>query len=120
MPKRSQGQNRPADPVAKATRVAEAGSGEIEEEAGDTGKDKAAQVLGRKGGLARRDKLAPEGGNYSESRGGAVGPFGLVRLHIAGKAETVGLNFLPSHDLDGHPPNRWKTLWINRRFAAEV
>ena len=27
---------------------------------GDSGKDKAAQALGKKGGAARRDKLSPE------------------------------------------------------------
>ena len=34
--------------------------GEIEEDMGDSGKDKAAQALGRKGGRARADKMTPE------------------------------------------------------------
>jgi hypothetical protein len=60
MPKGPQGQKRPADTVANAIRVAKILTGEIEEDMGDSGKDKAAQALGRKGGAARRDKLAPE------------------------------------------------------------
>jgi hypothetical protein len=60
MPKGPQGQKRPADTVANAIRVAKILTGEIEDDAGDSGKDKAAQALGRKGGAARRDKLSPE------------------------------------------------------------
>jgi hypothetical protein len=60
MPKGPQGQKRPADAVANAIRVAKILTGEIAEDTGDSGKDKAAQALGRKGGAARRDKLSPE------------------------------------------------------------
>jgi len=60
MPKRPQGQKRPADTVANAIRVAKILTGEIEEDVGDSGKDKAAQSLGRRGGAARREKLSPE------------------------------------------------------------
>jgi hypothetical protein len=60
MPKGQQGQKRPADTVANAIRVAKILTGEIEEDMGDSGKDKAAQALGKKGGAARRDKLSPE------------------------------------------------------------
>src|SRR5882724_12676379 len=60
MPKGPQGQKRPADTVANAIRVAKILTGEIEEDMGDSGKDKAAQALGRKGGAARREKLTPE------------------------------------------------------------
>ena len=60
MPKGPQGQKRPADTVANAIRVAKILTGEIEEDTGDSGKDKAAQALGRKGGAARREKLSPE------------------------------------------------------------
>jgi hypothetical protein len=35
-------------------------TGEVEEDMGDSGKDKAAQALGRKGGAARREKLSAE------------------------------------------------------------
>jgi hypothetical protein len=55
-----QGQKRPADTVANAIRVAKILTGEIEEDMGDSGKDKAAQSLGRKGGVARAKKLSPE------------------------------------------------------------
>jgi hypothetical protein len=55
-----QGQKRPADTVANAIRVAKILTGEIEEDMGDSGKDKAAQALGKKGGAARREKLSPE------------------------------------------------------------
>jgi hypothetical protein len=60
MPKGPQGQKRPADTVANAIRVAKVLTGEIEEDMGDSAKDKGAQALGRKGGVARREKLTPE------------------------------------------------------------
>jgi hypothetical protein len=60
MPKGPQGQKRPADTVANAVRVAKIPTGEIEEETGDSGKDKAAQSLGRKGGAARAKSMTPE------------------------------------------------------------
>lgn len=60
MPKGPKGQQRPADTVANAIRVAKIATGEIDEDTGDSGKDRAAQALGRKGGAARRDKLSPE------------------------------------------------------------
>ena len=60
MPKGPQGQKRPADTVANAIRVAKIATGEVEEDMGDSGKDKAAQALGKKGGAARREKLSPE------------------------------------------------------------
>jgi hypothetical protein len=61
MPKGPQGQQRPADTVANAIRVAKILTGEVEEDTGAAdGKDKAAQALGKKGGAARRDKLSPE------------------------------------------------------------
>ena len=60
MPKGPQGQKRPADTVANAVRVAKILTGEIEEDLDDSGKDKAAQSLGKRGGAARRDKLTPE------------------------------------------------------------
>jgi hypothetical protein len=60
MPKGPQGQKRPADTVSNAIRVAKILTGEIEEDTGDSGKDKAAQSMGRRGGAARRDRLSPE------------------------------------------------------------
>ena len=60
MPKGPQGQKRPADTVATAIRVAKILTGEVEEDMGDSGKDKAAQAFGRKGGAARAKKLSPE------------------------------------------------------------
>ena len=54
MPKAPQGQKRPANTVAAAIKTAKILTGEIEEDTGDSGKDKAAQALGRKGGAARR------------------------------------------------------------------
>jgi hypothetical protein len=60
MPKGPQGQKRPADTVAAAIKTARILVGEVEEDMGDSGKDKAAQALGKKGGAARRDKLSPE------------------------------------------------------------
>src|SRR5258705_13802951 len=66
MPKGPQGQKRPADTVANAIHAAKILTGEVEEDTGDSGKDKAAQSMGRRGGAARRDKLTPE-------RGGEIG-----------------------------------------------
>jgi hypothetical protein len=60
MPKGPQGQKRPADVVANAVRVAKILTGEVEEDMGDSGKDRAAQVLGRRGGRARADRMTPE------------------------------------------------------------
>jgi hypothetical protein len=60
MPKGPQGQKRPADTVANAIRVAKILTGEIEEDMGDSGKDKAAQALGRKGGAARAKSMTAE------------------------------------------------------------
>jgi hypothetical protein len=60
MPRGPQGQKRPADTVANAIRVAKILTGEVKEDMGDSGKDKAAQALGKRGGAARRDKLSPE------------------------------------------------------------
>jgi hypothetical protein len=60
MPRGPQGQKRPADTVANAIRVAKILTGEVDEDMGDSGKDKAAQSLGRRGGEARREKLSPE------------------------------------------------------------
>jgi hypothetical protein len=58
--RRDHNQKRPADTVPKAIRVAKILTGEIEEDTGDSGKDNAAQVLGRRGGAARREKLSAE------------------------------------------------------------
>jgi hypothetical protein len=60
MPKGPQGQKRPADVIGNAVTVAQIAIGEIEEEAEDDGKDKAAQALGKKGGKARAEKLTAE------------------------------------------------------------
>ena len=60
MPKGPRGQKRPADTVAAAIKTAKILTGEIEEDFGNSGKDKAAQSLGRRGGAARREKLSPE------------------------------------------------------------
>jgi hypothetical protein len=60
MPKGPQGQKRPADTVANAIRVAKIATGDVEEDMGDSGKDKAAQELGKNGGAARAKKLSPE------------------------------------------------------------
>ena len=60
MPKGPQGQKRPADTVANAIWVAKILTGEVVEDMGDAGKDKAAQALGKKGGAARRERLSPE------------------------------------------------------------
>ncbi len=59
MPKGPKGEKRPADVVGAAVKVMQIATGEIEETT-DDGKNKAAVELGRKGGRARADKMAPE------------------------------------------------------------
>ncbi|MEZ5981505.1 MAG: hypothetical protein R3C54_04270 [Parvularculaceae bacterium] len=59
MPKGPKGQNRPADTVGNAIKVARIATGEDEEEFdGKDGKDPAAQAMGRKGGKARAENLS--------------------------------------------------------------
>ncbi len=60
MPKGPKGEKRPADVIGAAVKVAKIATGEIEEDTGDDGKDKAAVELGRKGGQARAKKLTTE------------------------------------------------------------
>jgi hypothetical protein len=52
MPKGPQGRNGPPMTLGNAIRVAKILTGEIEEDMGDSGKDRAAQALGKKGGRA--------------------------------------------------------------------
>lgn len=59
MPKGPKGQNRPADVIGNAIKVARLATGEEEEEFdGSDGKDPAAQAMGRKGGKARAESLS--------------------------------------------------------------
>jgi hypothetical protein len=60
MPKGPAGQKRPADVVSNAVHVMRVLTGEADDFPPDDGKDKAAQALGRKGGRARAEKMAPE------------------------------------------------------------
>lgn len=60
MAKGPQGQKRPADVIGEAVMVAKIATGEIEDDAEENGKNKAAQELGRKGGKARAEKLTSE------------------------------------------------------------
>ncbi len=58
MPKGPRGQKRPADVIGTAVKVARIATGEVEDDTGDDGKNKAAVELGRKGGQARAAKLS--------------------------------------------------------------
>ena len=58
MPKGPKGEKRPADAIGTAIKVAKIATGEVEEDTGDDGKNKAAQELGRLGGMARAKKLS--------------------------------------------------------------
>ena len=60
MPKGPKGEKRPADVIGAAVKVMQIATGEIEEDTGDDGKNKAAVELGRKGGKARAAKMTPE------------------------------------------------------------
>ena len=58
MPKGPKGEKRPADVIGAAVKVMKIATGEVEEEATDDGKNKAAQELGRLGGAARAKSLS--------------------------------------------------------------
>ena len=58
MPKGPKGEKRPADVIGAAVKVMQIATGEVEEDIGDDGKNKAAQELGRLGGQARAEKLS--------------------------------------------------------------
>lgn len=60
MPKGPRGEKRPGDVIGAAVQVAKIATGDETDERDDDGKDKAAQALGRKGGVARASKLTPE------------------------------------------------------------
>jgi hypothetical protein len=60
MPKGPNGEKRPADAVGLAVHVAKIATGEIDDTPPDVGKDKAAQALGKKGGVARAMSMTPE------------------------------------------------------------
>ena len=60
MPKGPDGQKRPVDVIGNAVKVMRIATGEEEEEFEDNGKDPAAKVLGRRGGITRASKLSPE------------------------------------------------------------
>ncbi len=60
MPKGPRGEQRPADVIGNAVKIAQIATGEIEDEIEDDGKDPAAKALGAKGGAARAKKLTPE------------------------------------------------------------
>lgn len=59
LPRGPKGQKRPADVVGAAVKVARIATGEEQEDTDqdESGKDKAAQAMGRKGGKARAEKL---------------------------------------------------------------
>ena len=58
MPRGPKGEKRPADVIGAAVKVMKIATGEIKEDTGDDGKNKAAQELGRMGGKARAAKLS--------------------------------------------------------------
>jgi hypothetical protein len=58
MPQGPKGQKRPADVIGNAVRVMKIATGEIAEELTEDGKNAAAVSLGRRGGLARAEKLS--------------------------------------------------------------
>ena len=60
MPKGPNGEKRPADAVGLAVLIGRIATGEVEDIAPDDGKDKAAQAMGRKGGVARASSMTPE------------------------------------------------------------
>ena len=57
MPNGPKGEKRPGDVIGTAVQVMKIATGEIEEDAEDEGKNKAAVELDRKGGKARAERL---------------------------------------------------------------
>ena len=63
MPKGPKGEKRPADVIGAAVKIAKIATGEIEEDTGASekeGKDPAAVSMGKRGGKARAQAMAPE------------------------------------------------------------
>jgi hypothetical protein len=61
MPRGPKGECRPADVIGAAVKVMRIATGEEPENYGpETGKDKTAQELGRKGGKKRAESMTPE------------------------------------------------------------
>ena len=60
MPTGPKGQKRPADVIGNAVHVMKVLTGEADDGAPETGKDPAAQSMGRKGGAARAASMTPE------------------------------------------------------------
>jgi hypothetical protein len=61
MPRGPKGERRPADVISNAVKVMRIAIGEESEDFGpETGKDKAAQELGRKGGKKRAESMTSE------------------------------------------------------------
>ena len=60
MPKGPKGEKRPADVVGNAVKVMRIAVGEDSDVAPDDGKNKAAQALGRLGGVARAKKYSKD------------------------------------------------------------
>ena len=60
MPRGPKGQKRPADVIGNAVKVMRILTGEEQDDfPADDGKDKAAQSLGQRGGMARAESLSP-------------------------------------------------------------
>jgi hypothetical protein len=61
VPTGPKGEKRPTDVIGNAVKIARIATGEDQDELPpDDGKDKAAQALGRKGGVARSASMTPE------------------------------------------------------------
>ena len=58
MPRGPKGETRKADVIGNAVLVMKIATGEVDDGVPDDGKNKAAQELGRKGGIARAEKLS--------------------------------------------------------------
>ncbi len=85
MPRGPKGEKRPADVIGNAVHVMRIATGEADDAPADDGKDKAAQALGRKGGLARNRALT-EAERQAIAKTGATARWGKARLARAKKA----------------------------------
>ena len=77
---RSKGEKCPADVIGNAVKIAQIATGEIEDDIQDDSKDKTAQALGKKGGIARASKLSKK--KPSEIAKKAQKPAKIIRNNI--------------------------------------
>ena len=80
MPRRPEGEKRPADAIGNAVMIAKIATGEIEDITTEDGKNAAAVALGRMGGKARAEGMTPAS-QRNRQEGGTI-PLEKVNLGL--------------------------------------